>query len=112
MSVKAYLVHRDVIMIDDLAYYHDELEYLWNNWSESEIWDILWNVCIDMTTDDCIGDIELTIDAWEDLKEDYKLQNSDYSVKVHNVIEEHKDVFQKIDNEFKNGEDYITIRLL
>lgn len=111
MSVRAYLVHEDVKVIDGKEYVHEDHEYLWNNWSESEIWEILWNICIDLTNDDCCGYIELFADAWEDLKEDYSLQNSEYGREVHKVIEKHKEVFQNIDNEFKKGKEYVRIAL-
>lgn len=111
MSVRAYLVHEDVKIIDGKRYVHEDHEYLWNNWSEYEVWDILWDICIDMTNDDCCGSIEIFSDAWEDLKEDYKYQNSSHGEKVHAVIEEHKDVFQKIDEKFKDGDEYVVIKL-
>lgn len=111
MSVRAYLVHEDVKMIDDKRYVHEDHEYLWNNWSESEIWEILWNICIDMTNDDCIGTMEIWVDAWEDLKEDYKYQNSDYGKEIHKVVDKYKNVFQRIDTEFKKGNDYVKIVL-
>ena len=111
MSIRAYLVNEDVKIIDGKRYVHEEHEYLWNNWHDSEIWNLLWNICIDMTNDDCVGSIEIFDDAWEDLKEDYETRNSDYGKKVYEIVNKHKDVFRRIDEEFKNGEEYITIKL-
>ncbi len=107
MSVRAYLVKKDYKMIDNKEYVHEEHEYLWNNWSESEIWDILYPLCNDMTNDDCIGNIEICYCDWESLIDEYKIEDS----KTHKVVEKYKDVFSKIDCEFKNGEDFIEITL-
>ena len=57
MSIRAYLVHVDVKIIDGLKYVHEDLEYLWNNWSEHEIFEILYLFCNDMTNQDCVGEI-------------------------------------------------------
>ena len=101
MSVKAYLVKEDVKIIDGKKYVHEEHEYLWNNWRESEVWRLLSPIINDYTDDDCVGFIELLYDDWQNLKENIKNDK--------NFIK-HKDVFQKINNSFDNN-DYIRIKL-
>ena len=109
MSVRAYLVYEDVKIIDGKRYIHEDIEFLWNNWSQSEIWDILYPYINDMTNEDCIGEIEIVYDEWEDFKNKYKnlLINSN----IYKVVNEYKDIFSKIDCLFKKGEDYIRIKM-
>lgn len=112
MSIRAYLVHTEYKTIDNEVWHIHRHEYLWNNWSESEIFDILSRYGNDMTNNECIGIVEITYDCWNDLKNDYSINNNSYNNKLlKKVIEMHKDVFQKIDSEFKIGNDYITIEL-
>lgn len=105
MSVRAYLIHEDVKMIDDKRYVHESETYLWNNWHDSEIFDVLYPYINDMTNEDCIGKIEIVNDEWDEFKEDYKTNE-----KIHEVVEQYKEVFQKIDSELKYN-DWITIKL-
>lgn len=108
MSVRAYLVHEDVKIIDDKKYVHEDHEYLWNNWSDNEIFDALWPFMNDMTNDDCIGTIEIVEDVWNKFKQEYE---SLTDKRLNEIVDCHKDVFQRIDTEFKNGNDYIKITL-
>lgn len=110
MSTRAHLVSFDEIYIDDKKYVHEDEEELWNHSHCPEIWNILWPIIIDYTNDECLGHIEITYDAWEDFKEDYVTRNSEHGEKVYGVVNEHKNVFQAIDNHFKmTGDDYVKI---
>ena len=111
MSVRAYLVHEDVIYVDDKRYVHEEHEFLWNNWSDSEVWDIIISFANDMTNEDCIGVVEVVSDCWDKLKMLYNCNEEGFEQKIYKVVNKHKDVFQKIDTEFKKGNDWITIKL-
>lgn len=113
MSIRAYLVNEDVKIIDGKRYVHEDLEYLWNNWGESEIWDALYDYINDMTNDDCVGIIELVSDSWEELKEDYiKCSEQNKENRFCKTINKHKEVFQKLDEYFKKGNQWATIKLL
>lgn len=111
MSVRAYLVYEDIKMIDEKKYTHEEHEFLWNNWSDSEVWDIIIPFANDMTNEDCIGTIEITSDEWDRLKMLYKYNESSFEQKIHKIVNKYIDVFQKIDTEFKKGEDWVVIKL-
>ena len=106
MSVRAYLVNEEVKMINGKRYVHEDLEYLWNNWHDSEIFDVLYPYINDMTNEDCVGEIEIIGDVWDMFKEDYKTNE-----KIHKVVEKHKEVFQKIDSELQYEDDYIRIKM-
>ena len=98
MSVRAYLVHEDVKIIDGKRYVHEENEYLWNNWHDFEIWDVLSPYMNDMTNEECIGVIEIVDEEFDCFKEAYKRQD-----RVKEVVNKHKDVFQKIDGALKEN---------
>jgi len=112
MSIRAYLVNEDIKIIDGKRYVHEDLEYLWNNWGESEVWDALYNYINDMTNDDCIGTIELVSDSWEELKKDYiKYSKQNKEDRLYKTINKHKEIFQKLDEYFKEGNQWATIKL-
>ena len=67
----------------------------------------------DMTNDDCVGIIELVSDSWEELKEDYiKCSEQNKENRFCKTINKHKEVFQKLDEYFKEGNQWATIKLL
>ena len=108
MSVRAYIVHEKQKVIDGLKYVHEDHEYLWNNWSDNEIFDALWPFMNDMTNDDCIGTIEIVADEWDHFKQEYE---SLTDRRLNEIVNRHKRVFQTIDQYFKNGHYWITIKL-
>ena len=61
-----------------------------------------------MTNDDCIGEIEIVYDEWDNFKKEY---NSHDKKKLNEVVNSNKEVFQTIDEYFKKGNDWITIKL-
>lgn len=105
MSVRAYLVHEDVKIIDGKRYVHEENEYLWNNWHDFEIWDVLSPYMNDMTNEECVGVIEIVDEEFDRFKEAYKRQD-----RVKEVVNKHKNVFQKIDKALKENY-YVKINL-
>lgn len=109
MSVRAYLVHKDVKIIDDKEYVHEDLEYLWNNWGEYEIIDVLFGFYNDMTNEDFIGEIEIVDEDWERFKEKYNRAESDSTIRK--VVNQHKEVFQTLDQYFKEGNYWATIKM-
>lgn len=108
MSVRAYIVHEKQKIIDGLKYVHEDHEYLWNNWSDGEIFDALWHFMNDMTNDDCIGTIEIVADEWDRFKQEYE---SLTDRRLNEIVDRHKVVFQTIDQYFKDGHYWITIKL-
>ena len=108
MSVRAYIVQEDVKIIDNKRYVHEDHEYLWNNWSDNEIFDALWPFINDMTNDDCIGTIEIVADEWDRFKQEYE---SLTDKRLNEIVNKYKNVFQRIDTEFKKGNDYVKIAL-
>lgn len=112
MSVRAYLVTIDEKIIDGKKYIYEDEECLWNHSEYPEIWNLLWPIMIDYTNDECLGHIEITYDGWEDLKEDYVTRNSEHGEKIYRIVNQHKNVFQAIDNHFKTTrDDYVKINL-
>ena len=109
MSVRAYLVREDVKIIDGLRYVHEDLEYLWNNWSEHEIFEILYDFCNDMTNQECIGEIEIVEEEWDRFKTQYEKSKQDSKIRI--VVNDHKDAFTTLDSYFKEGFAWATIKL-
>ena len=107
MSIRAYLMKTEYKEIDGQTWHRHVHEYLWNNWQDHEIWDELMRYADDYTNNDCVGSIEIAIDKWEGLKRNYEEGDED----LRKVVDEYKDVFMRLDTEFKLGEDWVTIEL-
>ena len=108
MSVRAYIVYEDVKIINGKRYVHEDHKFLWNQWHDNEIFDALWPFMNDMTNDDCIGSIEIVADEWDKFKQEYE---SLTDRRLNEIVNRHKEVFQTIDQYFKDGHYWITIKL-
>ena len=99
MSVNAYIVtETDVKIIDDKKYVYEKEEFLYNLWSKQEVTKaLLCGFADDYTNDDWIGEICISIDGWDNFKEEYLIDK-----KLNKLVNENKEIFQKIDEVMKN----------
>ena len=111
MSTRAYLIEPEFVWIDEKRYVYEAETLLWNHTYNPEIWDVLYPYMNDFTNDECIGYIEITYDVWDSLKMDYMDRANQFGEKVYETVNCHKEVFQTIDQWFKDGNDYIKIKL-
>ena len=110
MSIRAYIVtETNTITVDGKEYTHEETEYLYNLWQNPEITELLFKgFADDYTNDDFCGEICISVDQWDDFKEAY-IENdiivhiNQIKMTIHEVVQEHKEVFQTIDAIFKQG---------
>ena len=107
MSVDAYIVtETDVKIIDGKKYVYQKEEFLYSLWSQNEITKaLLCGFADDYTNNDWIGEICISLDGWDDFKNEYMIDK-----KLKKVVDENKEVFQKIDEVMKhNGYEVILV---
>lgn len=104
MSVDAYIItETDEKIIDGKKYKYEKEEFLYSLWGQNEITKVLLCFANDCTNDDWVGEIYIPLNKWDDFKEEYMIDR-----KLRKVVEQNKEIFQKIDETMKyNGYEVI-----
>lgn len=104
MSVRAYIVRNEKTIYEDGKVYRLKIEdttELFNIWHNTEIFDLIRYGGYDCTNDDSCGEIGITCDEWEEIKEEGKL----------NLFKEKEEleIIKDIEEYFESGEEVLVL---
>lgn len=103
MSIRAYIIKRIDQGYDDNYSYTliaQERVPLFNVWHHSNIFDLITSYGFDGTNDDCVGEIEIDCEMWDEVKNEENFSK---------FTSEEIDILQKIDTYFKGGNEFLTL---
>lgn len=106
MSIRAYLItETDEKIIDGKMYIYEKEELFFNVWHEPRVFDVIAQYGFDGTNDDCLGELEIDWEDWDEFKESVT-EGHDYD-----FTKREKEVLQKIDTLFKEGHEFLRFKL-